>query len=124
MKCPRVLIGALWPYDRFGSVAMRFEHALQAASGLAPAPGGLPLYPKSRRIYGSAQVEGAGQGVPQDYVRAHMWFKLAASGASDASTRKTSAKNRDLVASLMTPAQIAEAQQMASEWAQGHPSTR
>ena len=57
-----------------------------------------------------------GQGVPQDYVRAHMWFNLAASGASDASIRDKSVMGRNLVAAMMTPAQIAEAQRMASEW--------
>ena len=59
-----------------------------------------------------------GKGVPQDYVRAHMWFNIAAAaaGASDASVRDLSVKWRDLVATRMTPAQIAEAQRMASEW--------
>jgi hypothetical protein len=33
-------------------------------------------------------------------------------------------KNRDLVAAKMTPAQIAEAQRLAREWMQSHPSTR
>jgi hypothetical protein len=56
-----------------------------------------------------------GHGVPQDYVRAHMWFNIAA-GASDASVRDLSVKWRDLVATRMTPAQIAEAQRIASEW--------
>ena len=51
-----------------------------------------------------------GQGVPQDYVIAHMWFNLAA--AADGS----GAKSRDDIAAKMTPAQIAEAQRMASEW--------
>ena len=51
-----------------------------------------------------------GLGVPQDYVRAHMWFNLAAvQGDSDA------VKNRDLTASKMTAAQIAEAQKLARE---------
>lgn len=51
-----------------------------------------------------------GQGVPQDHVRAHMWFNLAAAkGDSDA------VKNRDVAASKMTPAQIAEAQKLAGE---------
>jgi uncharacterized protein len=62
-----------------------------------------------------------GQGVPQDYVLAHMWFNLADSGASDALTREASVKDRDDVAAKMTPAQIAEAQRMASEWVQSHP---
>jgi TPR repeat protein len=58
-----------------------------------------------------------GHGVPQDYVRAHMWFNIAAAaaGASDASVRD-SVKWRDLVAIRMTAAQIAEARRMASEW--------
>ena len=52
-----------------------------------------------------------GQGVPQDYVSAHMWYSLAAAkGLTDA------AKERDMVASQMTAAQIAEAQRLASEW--------
>ncbi len=52
-----------------------------------------------------------GQGVPQDYVQALKWFNLGAT-SGDASA----AKNRDIVASEMTPAQIAEAQRLASAW--------
>lgn len=33
MKCPGILIGAIWPFGRFGFIAMPFEHALQAARG-------------------------------------------------------------------------------------------
>ena len=43
-------------------------------------------------------------------------FNLAASRASDAEVRKEMAKFRDIVAAKMTPAQIAEAQRLASEW--------
>ena len=57
-----------------------------------------------------------GQGVPQDYAQAHMWYNLAASHAEDPATRETAVKNRDNVATKMTPAQIAEAQRLASEW--------
>jgi TPR repeat protein len=57
-----------------------------------------------------------GEGVPQDYVQAHMWLNLAASRASDAEVRKEMAMFRDHVAAKMTPAQIAEAQRLASEW--------
>jgi hypothetical protein len=56
--------------------------------------------------------------VPQDYVQAHMWFKLAAS-RSDASDKELSEKainSRDRIAARMTPAQIAEAQKLAREW--------
>ena len=62
-----------------------------------------------------------GWGVPQDYVRAHMWFNLAAShAASDnfyfEANRDRVIKLRDDVASKLTPAQIAGAQPMAREW--------
>ena len=52
-----------------------------------------------------------GRGVLQDYVRAHMWYNLAA-----AQGNKPATKNRDLLAKRMTPAQIAEAQKLAREW--------
>ena len=51
-----------------------------------------------------------GQGIPQDYVQALMWFNLAAS------EQATAVQGRDLAASKMTPAQIAEAQRLAREW--------
>ena len=59
-----------------------------------------------------------GHGVPQDYVQAHMWSNLAASRypASEAESRDKAVKNRDIIASKMTPAQIAEAQKLAREW--------
>ena len=57
-----------------------------------------------------------GQGVPQDYVQAHVWFNLAASGASDAKLRDPAVKARNEAAAAMTPAQIAKAQRLASEW--------
>jgi hypothetical protein len=59
-----------------------------------------------------------GEGVPQDYVQAHMWFNLAASrfSAAEAEKREWAVENRDLAASRMTPAQIAEAQRLAREW--------
>jgi TPR repeat protein len=59
-----------------------------------------------------------GQGVPQDYVQAHMWYNLAASrfSASEAEGRNSAVEFRDLTAALMTPAQIAEAQKLAREW--------
>ena len=59
-----------------------------------------------------------GRGVPQDYVLAHKWYNLAAAStpASETESRNRAVKNRDLVASKMTPAQIAEAQKLAREW--------
>ena len=52
-----------------------------------------------------------GLGVPQDKVRAYMWFNLSA-----AQGREGAAAFRDLIARRMTPAQIAEAQKLAREW--------
>jgi TPR repeat protein len=58
-----------------------------------------------------------GQGAPQDLVRAYMWFSLVASSASDASIRDQAVRDRNELAAKMTPAQIAEAQRLASGWA-------
>lgn len=66
-------------------------------------------YATAQGILGSTYYYG--RGVPQNYVLAHMWFNLAAAkGDGD------SLKNRDLVASEMTPIDIAEAQRLAREW--------
>ena len=52
-----------------------------------------------------------GLGVPQDKVRAYMWFNLSAAQGRDGA-----AAFRDLIARRMTPAQTAEAQRLAREW--------
>ena len=51
-----------------------------------------------------------GEGVTQDFVKAHMWFNLAATKGNSSAI-----KGRDLVAAQATPQQIAEAQKMARE---------
>ena len=56
-----------------------------------------------------------GQGVPQDYVAAHLWLNLAASRWT-AKDRGRAATIRDEVAEKMTPDQLAEAQRLAREW--------
>jgi TPR repeat protein len=59
-----------------------------------------------------------GDGVPQNYVKAHMWLNLAAVGLEgDKENRNSAVTARDMVAKLMTPDQIAEAQKLASQWA-------
>ncbi len=60
----------------------------------------------------------SGEGVPQDYVQAYLWANLAASRfpSSAKEDRDQAAHNRDIVASKMTPAQIAEAEELAREW--------
>ncbi len=57
-----------------------------------------------------------GQGVLQDFVQAHMWLSLAA-----AQGHAFAIEGRDLVANLMTPAQIADARRRAREWLEAHP---
>jgi len=51
-----------------------------------------------------------GKGLPPDYIQAHLWFNLAGD-----------IEQRNIVASKMTPEQIAEAQRRAREW---KPKTR
>lgn len=51
------------------------------------------------------------EGVPLDHVLAYMWFNLAAANGNPLPER-----DREQVARLMTPAQIAEAQKLAREW--------
>ncbi len=57
-----------------------------------------------------------GEGVPQDYVQAHMWYNLAASKFPPGERRDKAVENRYIVAKKMTPAQISEAQKLAREW--------
>ena len=58
-----------------------------------------------------------GQGVPQDYALAHMWWSLAGSnGDKDAVT------NLNIVEKEMSPEQIEEAQEMARKWIPNTPN--
>lgn len=53
-----------------------------------------------------------GQGVPQDFIRAYMWYNVAAA-ASSGSDGMVAIKLRDDMASRMTAAQIGKAQELA-----------
>ena len=44
--------------------------------------------------FGVGVIYASGQGVPQDYAQAHMWFNLAASRAHDAGVRDQAVKAR------------------------------
>jgi uncharacterized protein len=57
-----------------------------------------------------------GDGVPQNYVQAYMWLSLAAANALDKDGRDLAVRNQELVASKMTPAELAEGQKLADEW--------
>ena len=58
-------------------------------------------------LYNLGFIYEKGRGVTQDYVQAHKWYNLSAA---------LGLRERDRLASLMTPAQIAEAQRLAREW--------
>jgi len=59
-----------------------------------------------------------GDGVAQNYVKAHMWYNLAASRGN---TRANQARSR--LEERMTASQIAEAQTLAEKWQPGTTST-
>ena len=78
---------------------------------------------ESSKVSDAAQNElgslyGNGHGVEKDYVEAYRWFELAASRnpGNDFETRENAARNRDTLATRMTPAEIAEAQKRAKAW--------
>jgi len=66
---------------------------------------------RAQALLGNMYAEG--KSVPQDFVLAHKWLNLA---VSDAENRNVTVKMRDIIAKLMTPDQIAEAQRLAREW--------
>ena len=66
--------------------------------------------------YGLGVMYRSGQGVPQNYVQAHMWLNLAASRHSPGKDRDKAVEGRDALAERMTPAQIAEAEKLEREW--------
>jgi hypothetical protein len=56
-----------------------------------------------------------GQGVPRDNVQAYMWFDLSARYLEGVE-RDRMVQIRDVIASKMTPAQVAEAERLAWDW--------
>ena len=61
--------------------------------------------------YMISHAYGSGQGFEQDYLQAHMWANLAAANGHEGAD-----KRRDVWSQLMTPEQIAQAQDMARDW--------
>jgi TPR repeat protein len=59
-----------------------------------------------------------GQGVGRDYVQAYKWWTVAATRlpSSEKARRDATLKERDGMASKMTPAHIAEAKKLADAW--------
>ncbi len=70
-----------------------------------------------------------GQGVPQDYAEAYFWLDLAVASKVTrmdpndiAKLREKAAKTRDLIASLLTPADLSRVQERARKWLEDHPA--
>jgi TPR repeat protein len=68
---------------------------------------------KSQALLGLIYASGAG--VPQNYVKAHMWTSLSAANAENDAQRNVSTDLRNQIERRMTPAQIADAQQLAQQ---------
>ena len=64
---------------------------------------------KAQNNLGAMYVEG--KGIPQDYVMVHMFWNIAAANGDE-----NAKGNRDMVAGIMTPNQIEQAQKLAKEW--------
>ena len=86
-------------------------------------------YPEAARWFHLAAAQGHGeaqgilgtmyfmaQGVPRDFVEAYMWASLAASHLSGAAREQTVTLLDEMV-TVMTPAEINEAQGRARNWA-------
>jgi TPR repeat protein len=59
----------------------------------------------------------SGRGVPRNYILAHMWWKLVVeSGRDKSSAVDDAARGLVVLAKIMAPPQIAEAQKLAREW--------
>jgi TPR repeat protein len=71
-------------------------------------------YPDAQVLLGFAYS--IGEGVPEDYVAAHMWANLAAAKLPPGKARDAALQLRDQLADKMTPAQITDAQKLAREW--------
>ncbi len=67
-----------------------------------------------RAQYSLGVMYETGQGVSQDNVQAYLWYDLGASRPSV--EQEQSIKNRDSVASQMTPEEVAEARRLVREW--------
>jgi TPR repeat protein len=71
-------------------------------------------YPDAQVLLGFAYS--IGEGVPEDYVAAHMWVNLAAAKLPPGKARNAALQLRDQLVDKMTPAQITDAQKLAREW--------
>ena len=95
-------------YDRGRGVAQDWDEAVRWY--LLAADQGLPA-----AQYNLGFMYDRGRGVTLDFVEALRWVNLAAARVS-ADRQQRYADARDALASLMTPAQVAEAEKRTLEW--------
>ncbi len=73
---------------------------------------------QSQYLLGSLYLYG--EGVPKEYIKAHMWFNIAATsrwaGDEQDQYRKNAEKERDEIAAKMSPEQLAAAERLALAW--------
>jgi hypothetical protein len=69
-----------------------------------------------RAQYNLAVAYRDGKGLEQDYVRAYMWYTLSAATDWDPEVHDKASKERDDLATQMTPAQVVQAKADAASW--------
>jgi uncharacterized protein len=109
------------PLAEKGDVRAQYNLGLLYASGLGVVPDYQAALKWHRLAAGQghagaqsaiAQMYAKGYGVPQDNVRAHVWYSVAVE-SSTAGSKEELMKDRDNLASRMTPHQIQKAQELA-----------
>ncbi len=119
----RIAAGLLYPLAEKGDVRAQYNLGMLYASGLGVEQD-YHVALKWHRLAASqghagaqnelAQMYAKGQGVQQDHVRAYVWYSVAAELLSGGSKNELT-KDRDRMASRMTPAQIQKAQELAQQ---------
>lgn len=117
----RLAAGLFYPLAEKGDVRAQYNLGLLYASGLGVAhdyQAALKWHRMAaKQGHAGAQNELAqmyakGQGVPQDNVRAYVWYTVAAESSVGGSKNEIT-KDRDRIASRMTPDQIQKAEELA-----------
>jgi len=129
-KAPMPVAAVSGGFQGMRRLAEQGDAAAQFSVGAAYATGdGVPQdYVEAVRWFAMAAEQGhvvsqatlgayywAGRGVPQDQVKAYFWSVLAQAGGDEASKYRVS-----VLASRMTRAQVAAAQQQANDWIKEH----
>ena len=119
----RVAAGLFYPLAEKGDARAQYNLGLLYASGLGVGQDYHAALKWHRLAAGQghagaqnelAQMYAKGQGVQQDHVRAYVWFSVAGESLGGGSKNEIM-KDRDSMASRMTPAQIQKAEELAKQ---------